>query len=173
MSKRFQEGNLSIEFPDFKQIFKPLEDIGHVEVGILGQAKKTSSNKKGKKDVPVAYYASVHEFGDPQHNIPMRSWLRQPLKENFPKYLQEHLADIVKYIMEGRKEEALENLGQEARNTILKAFEDHGAHGEWPPLSDATIARKTKNGRKGDAPLIDTGDMRRSVDYKVVLTNKE
>ncbi len=167
MSKRFQEGNLSIEFPDFKQIFKPLEDVGHVEVGILG------SQKAKDDEVTVAYYGSVHEFGDPKHNIPMRSWLRQPLKENFPKYLQEHLADIVKYIMEGRKEEALENLGQEARNTVIDAFKTHGAHGEWPPLSDETIARKTKNGRKGDAILIDTGALRQSVDYKVVLTNKE
>lgn len=167
MSKRFQEGNLSIEFPDFKQVFKPLEDVGHVEVGILG------SQKAGDDEVTVAYYGSVHEFGDPEHNIPMRSWLRQPLKENFPKYLQEHLANIVKYIMEGRKEEALENLGQEARNTVLDAFKTHGAHGEWPPLSDETIARKTKNGRKGDAILIDTGALRQSVDYKVVLTNKE
>jgi len=167
MSKKFQEGNLSLEFPDFKQVFKPLEDIGHVEVGVLG-------SQKGEDDeVTVAYYGSVHEFGDPKHNIPMRSWLREPLKVNMPKYLQENLAHIVKYIMEGRKEEVLENLGQEARNIVLDAFKTHGANGEWPPLSDETIDRKTKNGRKGDAILIDTGALRQSVDYQVVLTNKE
>lgn len=162
MSKKFQDGNLSLVFPDFRQVFKPLEDIGHVEVGILG-------SKKAKDDeVTVAYYGSVHEFGDPKHNIPMRSWLRQPLKENFPKYLQENLANIVKYIMEGRKEETLENLGQEAKNTVIDAFKTHGAHGEWAPNSKKTIARKGVNN-----PLIDTGALRQSVDYKVVLTNKE
>lgn len=162
MSKKFQDGNLSLVFPDFKQVFKPLEDVGHVEVGILG-------SKKAKDDeVTVAYYGSVHEFGDPEHNIPMRSWLREPLRVRFPKYLEEHLANIVKYIIEGRKEEALENLGQEARNICIEAFKTHGVNGEWAPNSPETVARKGANN-----PLIDTGALRQSVDYKVVLTNKE
>ena len=162
MPKKFQDGNLSLVFPDFKQVFKPLEDVGHVEVGILG-------SKKAKDDeVTVAYYGSVHEFGDPEQKIPMRSWLREPLKVRFPKYLEEHLADIVKYIMEGRKEEALENFGQEARNICIDAFKTHGVDGEWAPNSEETIARKGV-----DNPLIDTGNLRQSIDYKVVLTNKE
>ena len=162
MSKKFQDGNLSLVFPDFKQVFKSLEDVGHVEVGILG-SKKTKDD-----EITVAKYGSIHEFGDPENNIPMRSWLRQPLKESFPKYLQENLANIVKYIMEGRKEEALENLGQEARNICIEAFKTHGVNGEWAHNSKETIARKGV-----DNPLIDTGELRRSVDYKVVLTNKE
>lgn len=161
MSKKFQDGNLSLVFPDFKQVFKPLEDVGHVEVGILG-------SKKAKDDeITVAGYGRLHEFGDPSQKIPMRSWLREPLRVRFPKYLEEHLAHILKYIMEGRKEEALENLGQEARNICIEAFKTHGVNGEWAPNSKETIARKGVNN-----PLIDSGELRRSVDYKVVLTNK-
>ena len=162
MSKKFQNGNLSLVFPDFKQVFKPLEDVGHVEVGILG-SKKTKDD-----EITVAEYGRLHEFGDPSQKIPMRSWLREPLRVRFPKYLEEHLADIVKYIMEGRKEETLENLGQEARNICIEAFKTHGVNGEWAPNSKETIARKGVNN-----PLIDTGELRRSIDYKVVLTNKE
>jgi len=53
------------------------------------------------------------------------------------------------------------------RNTIVKQV----TAGGFKPNSPATIRAKTKKGRK-DTPLIDTGLMRRSVDFKVTDKKK-
>ena len=152
---------------DIESIFKPLRQTGYIEVGILGQSKKTKKN-----EVPVAYYGSVHEFGDPSHNIPMRSFLRRPIQKNLPKILQKNFNKIMQRIYTGQAEQVLNDIGNDARNIVINSFKSHGADGEWPPLTEETIRRKTVNGRKGDAPLIDTGNLRLSIDYKVVLTKK-
>ena len=82
--------------------------------------------------------------------------------------MQKNIDKRIKHIEAGKEEEVLHKLGTEAKNIVIKAFKTHGAYGEWPPLSPATIKRKTKNGRRGDAPLIDTGALRQSIDYRVV-----
>lgn len=145
-------------------IFRRLRNTGHVEVGVIGKGKKTK-----KDEVSVAYYGSVHEFGHPPSGIPMRSFLRRPLKRFLPKYMKEHMKAIIKNIEAGKEEEVLNKLGTQAKNIVIEAFKTHGAYGEWPKLKPETIERKTKRGRKGDAILIDSGALRQSIDYRVVF----
>ena len=164
-TKHHDPNKLYIDFEgSLDSIFEPLRDIGYVEVGVLGTTKKTAEN-----DVPVAYYGAVHEFGCPEQNIPMRSFLRAPIKKRLPEVLEKHFASIMKKIYQNRQEEVLNDIGNEARNIVLDAFTTRGVEGEWPELTDETIRRKTKKGRKGDAILIDSNDLRLSIDYKVVL----
>ena len=81
-------------------------------------------------------------------------------------------------IYTGQAEKVLKDIGMEARNIVIDAFKTHGVDGEWKPLKEETINRKsvtrqTKKGvkiiKKGDAPLIDTGALRQSIAYKVIL----
>lgn len=144
-------------------IFRRLDDTGFVEVGIIG------SDKAEDDEVTVAYYGSVHEFGDPKHNIPMRSFLRHPLQTYLKRYLSRNYAKIVGAMFKGEKEKVLHKLGNAAKNIVINSFKTRGVYGEWPELSEETIARKTVNGKVGDAPLIDTGALRQSIDYKVTL----
>ena len=36
-----------------------------------------------------------------------------------------------------------------------------------PPLTEGTLKRKTVNGKVGDTPLVDTGQLKQSIRYKV------
>lgn len=154
------EEGLTIEFKGrVKEIFERLDSKGFVEVGIIGDKVKTEDG-----DVSVAYYGAVHEFGDPEHNIPMRSFLRKPLNAKLNKYLSKHFAKIVGEIFKGEKEKVLHKIGLVAKNIVLNSFKTRGVNQEWPDLSDETVARKGV-----DTPLIDTGALRQSIDYKVTL----
>lgn len=58
---------------------------------------------------------------------------------------------------------ALEKLGLFVEGEIKKRI----ARGIPPPLSPATIRKKTVNGKQGTTPLINTGQLRASVDSEV------
>ena len=69
------------------------------------------------------------------------------------------------------KELNVTKLNDEAGITATVVIDDafaSGGFGEWATLKPKTVKRKTKNGKKGDAILIDTGDLRRSITYEVV-----
>ena len=153
---------LKIQFKGkINEIFRKLNKVGYIEVGVIGK-KKTPK----KDEVTVAYYGSVHEFGDPKSGIPMRSFLRTPIKTFFPRYLRKNVVKIIKNIEAGKQEQVLNKLGTQARNIVLNAFKTRGTYGEWKPNSPETIARK-----KSSAPLIDIGNLRQSIDYRIQFKN--
>lgn len=153
---------LSIKFKGaIGEIFRKLRNTGYIQVGITGKKGKT---KRG--EVTVAYYGSIHEFGDPAQKIPMRSFLRHPIKTYFPRYLRKNMVGIIKNIEDGKQEQVLHKLGTQARNIVLQAFKTRGVYGEWKPNSPATIAKKGSS-----APLIDIGNLRQSIDYQIKLKN--
>lgn len=152
---------ISLKFKgEINNIFRRLSKTGYIQVGVIGK-KKTQ-----KKEVTVAYYGSIHEFGDPASGIPMRSFLRHPIKTFFPRYLRKNMTNIIKNIEAGKQEQVLNKLGTEARNIVLNAFKTRGTYGEWKPNSPATIAKKGSS-----APLIDIGNLRQSIDYKIQFKN--
>ena len=155
-----QKEGLTLEFKGKPgDIFRRLDNTGYVEVGIIGSSEKTDDG-----DVTVAYYGSVHEFGYPPLNIPERSFLRKPLKVFMRRYMYKNCEKIIASFFRGEKEKILHKLGIAAKNAVIKSFKTRGVYGEWPDLSDETIARKGV-----DTPLIDTGALRQSLDYRVTL----
>jgi len=152
---------ISLKFKgEINNIFRRLSKTGYIQVGIIGK-KKTK-----KKEVTVAYYGSIHEFGDPKQGIPMRSFLRHPILVFYPRYIRKNILGIIKNIEAGKQEQVLHKLGTQARTIVLNAFKTRGVYGEWKPNSPATIAKK-----KSSAPLIDIGNLRQSIDYKINLRN--
>lgn len=119
---------------------------------------------------PSATVAAAHEFGAPSRNIPERSFMRSTLRVN-RNAINEHIRKDLKAYVEGKgsKLTVFKRLGilvsdmMKARITASRTWAT--------PLKPATIARRIKKfGQMGPiliTPLIDTGDMRRRITYKI------
>jgi hypothetical protein len=140
------------------------DDKVHVLIGIQGQeASKKHPNADG---LTVAEVGSFHEFGI---NVPRRSFLRDWFDEN-KETLSKRLRNIAKRIA-----------SPHSKMTSKKGLNIFGAisvgeiqsritSGIFPPLSEVTKKRRagTKKGTISATPLIDTGQLRSSITWKVV-----
>lgn len=147
----------------------------NIDLSLLEDLKKSFSGKNIVKvgvlagdssrddELTNAEIGLKHEFGSVSENIPPRSFLRMPLeakKQDLVKTLETKKAK--KAITEGDLDSALELMGVAAEGIIQEAFSTRG-FGEWQENSPATIAKK-----KSSSPLIDTGQLRRSISSEVV-----
>ena len=134
----------------------------YAKVGIpenSGNAKKRKGKSVVDSGTPLVLVGAVHEFGI---GVPMRSFLRVPLKDNQSK--------IAKIATLGAKKVAD---GSGKIKGVLKAMGEVGVSiskesfsvNDWQPLKDPTRGGKNKD---GDAiPLVDTGTLKRSITYQI------
>lgn len=179
MKKSYFIGSNSKAFIDTDKIKSIEEQMGKhlvVRVGILGnktqrvakepgethEAYKTRVQKLRKKFKNVATVTNADiglamEKGIISRNVPARSWLIQPLTQS-----SERLFGVAKQLIDNMTENTIvtsyQLLGAEAEAIIQEAFDTSGGPGNtWAPL-------KYRIG----SPLIDTGQLRRSVTSQVV-----
>lgn len=113
----------------------------------------------------VAQIAGVHEFGSPAAGIPERSFVRSALAENRQSYIalnRKTLARVVNGDMSIA--EALGLLGTKAVGDVQRKIRG----GPFEELQAATVRRKGSS-----KPLIDTGQMRQSVQWTLVKEGEE
>jgi hypothetical protein len=160
-----------------------MDNVG-VKVGILGSAgdhkpkdhkPRTGAAKAGlKKKKPaagaahegssapqsVAEIAAHHEFGAPEANIPQRSFLRAGI-DGAQSEIGTAVEELTKKVIDGAMtaEVAAARLGLVGVRAVQRKLID----GPFVPLSEKTIKAKGSS-----RPLIDTGQMRRSVMHEVV-----
>lgn len=122
-----------------------------------GLQAKTGFFETAKYDdgTPVAYVATIHEFGYPEGGIPMRAFMRPTVADKGQSWL-DMLAQGSKSILTGgaTPHQVLEAVALRAAGDVGKTI----ASVTSPPLSPLTIARK---GSK--KPLVETGLMLQSV----------
>ena len=119
----------------------------------------TAKSNARSDEITNADLAMIHEFGSPAHNIPERSFLREPLINNAEAVANLAKNAIGKFIAgEISLETALGYVGEEAKGISKAAVAD----GISPALKPATIKR-----RKSSKPLIDTGQLLNSITYEV------
>jgi len=128
-----------------------------------------STAKYPESSVPVAYVASIHEFGYPEGNIPARSFVRATMSEK-SKGWSVLLAKGSKSVMDGKHTATnmYELMGLQVAGDIRKTL----ATAQFAPLADSTIAaRAHKRGVTIDEvnkdPLHDTGYMQTSLTNQV------
>lgn len=143
-----------------KALRETLEAFGHVriEVGVLEKdGAQVHKSTTGEEPVTVIQVAAWHEFGT--EDIPARSFLRAYVDENQAR-LRAMLSALAVSVATGKrtKADALEILGAKMVGEIQARI----AAGIDPPLSPATIARKGSS-----VPLIDTGQLRSSISFRV------
>lgn len=134
-----------------KAILKNLEKLKgkpHVVVGILGEASD---------DFNLPKLAALHEFGNPDHNLPARSFLRA----THDKHLKSNralLTKLKKKLLKTDPDKILNTIGSVIQGQIVEAINT----GINPPLKPQTIKRKGSS-----QPLIDTGHLKGSVTHEV------
>lgn len=141
-----------------KKIIKQLsKKQPYVKIGIIGQ-EAVASRQEGNTNLEIGMH---HEFGAPRANIPMRSFLRVPLMDN--------LADGISKIEKQKKLDVLsymEKVGAIAKAIVQKGFVNNG-YGKWAPTNKQAIRIMSGEEKFGNA-LVDTGQLRDSINYEVV-----
>lgn len=144
---------------DFRKLNAFVKGLGEkraVKLGIFG-----SSGREGDAGTTNADIAAVHELGSFSAGIPARSFLRMPLFHKTEEILKATKKGADKLLAEGNVFQVLVNMGLACEVSVARAFSTMG-FGLWKALKAATIRRKGS-----ELPLIDTGQLRRSVTSKV------
>lgn len=144
-------------------------DIPKVKVGIIGSKAAIKRQKAGgNTKLTNAQIGFIHEFGRLQGKpkIPARSFIYMPLSLFLGKKLEDKQStskeEFEKAIKTGKAENFAKKVGIVAEEVIQEAFETSG-FGNWEPNRPSTIKRKGS-----DKPLIDTGELRRSISSEVI-----
>lgn len=128
---------------------------------VLVGIPQEKSSRQGEV-VTNAELLFIHTNGSPAKGIPARPVLEPAIEANKER-VAEMLGKAIDVATSGKKEEvvpALERAGQYGEN-ICKGWFTNTANG-WKPNSPETIERKGSS-----RPLIDTGEMRKSITHIV------
>jgi DNA-nicking Smr family endonuclease len=139
-----------------------------VMVGFLRSAGeyKPKADEEGKATpISMAQLGAVHEFGSKDGRIPERSFIRSGMSE-VDKKLKRMVKKLSISVSLGRmdKKKALGIVGEFLVNTFKNKIQDRIP----PPNKAATVRRKGS-----DHTLIDTGQMRDSIEWEIQEGKKE
>lgn len=116
---------------------------------------------------PVAYVATIHEFGYPKGGIPARPFMRPTIEQQRTAW-RDSIAKGMRTVFEGKRtaKDVLEVVGMVAAGNIGETI----ASVTTPALKQSTLdARQARKKTPGvsSKPLVDTGLMIQSVSSKV------
>lgn len=138
--------------------------LGGHPVVVTGLPAKVASDPKqtrsGKASpLTLVQVAARHELGLDLPRVPQRSFIRDTFDENKNRYMSLAAKDAVRAMLgEIRDSDLLERVGLRMKADIQRRI----ARGIPPPNAPRTIARKGSS-----KPLIDTGQLRRSITFEV------
>lgn len=156
-------------------IVKAVDKVGKLIKGInytkdnylligIPQKKTTRENEA----ITNAELLFIHTNGSPINNVPARQVIEPALEDDMER-LTSMLKDFANEAIEGNFEEAqkqLERTGMRAQNVCRNWFTN--ADNNWPENAPSVRERKIKKGSTEPRPLIDTGELRKSIIYVVV-----
>lgn len=152
---------VSVTDHGYNALRERLERMGRtrVRVGVLDDQPKKKRDGEEPSKLSLIEVAAVHEFGAPAARIPQRSFVRATVDEKRAEIAadQERLAAAV---LNGKiePEAAAELLGARVQGLIQTRI----AEGIGPALAPATVSRK-----KSSKPLVDTGQLRSAITFRV------
>jgi hypothetical protein len=132
----------------------------YVKVGYFAGGEKHTESVQTVAEVAVAM-----EYGVPESNVPARPFFSTSFDRNRNKY-NSRIEKYTKAVLDGKMttRRGMLLLGVEAGGDIKVNIKK----GPWKPLKPSTVARRKK---QSNVPLIDTGQMMRSVEFEVGGTN--
>lgn len=126
-----------------------------------------SESKREDEPITNAELLFIHTNGSPVNNIPPR-----PVIEPAIKHDRERLSNMMKksaqFVLNGHIEDAIIQLrktGMRGQNVSRNWFVN--PENNWPPNSPSVIDAKRRKGSTNPRPLIDTGELRKSITYFV------
>lgn len=148
-----------------------LKNAPYVKVGLVGPDAGATHKDQGKgESLSVAAIGMIHEFGSESRNIPERSFIRGTIDANVA-HIRSVITTLSKNVMLQKMNatQALGILGLDVTKLIKNRITVERIP---PPLKPETIKQKTRDGKAGDTPLVDTGQMLNSVRHQVVIDGK-
>lgn len=133
---------------------------GGVTVGLPAGKQHITTSSTGKKSIiDLEKLGAIHEKGSTKRNIPKRPFLKPALTINQDKYRKFLLSNITAVVLRRKTmAEVWQTLGMAAQGDVQKYM----IEGNFTGLKQSTIKRKGSN-----RPLIDKGQMRQSITYRV------
>jgi len=121
--------------------------------------------ENARPDGPVgnATIGYIHETGSPSQNIPARPWLEPGIAEGKDAIAKQFKRGAQLALAGKDVGPALHAAGLAGQS----AAQNKITEGPFAPLSEKTLSARRRRGRTGTKPLIDTGELRRSVSYVV------
>lgn len=154
--------NIKVNLKGLDKLAKVLGDQFSIKVGIMGG---NAQKKHDKSKLTNAEIGFINEFGSYTKKIPPRSFLEMPLRLYLADYLLKKKAFSQQAIDEAVKNGTLFDLARKVgivgEEVVQQAFASRG-FGQWKPNAPSTI-----KGKGSDSPLIDTGELRRSITSRV------
>ena len=186
-----------INFRAIDEWMKALDSKISIKVGIIGNAatQKHPDNDLTNAELGAVHeFGATITVTDKMRNylhsqglhlkkdtmtvvIPTRSFLRMPLmssegKKELINVVKSQISpqfkatDLQSNVANEILDDAVHLLAETAYLKVLKAF-DSGGFGNWAPVNEFTIKRRTS---PGEPPLTDSGDLRRSISYEIKET---
>ena len=160
-------------YKSFEPIKKYFDGKSFTKLGVLGDASARSSKNSKDKPITNAQIGFIHEMGSVVRRIPARSFLRVPLKlkgELIPLAIAKDKAQVEREIIRGNKKYLYAKIGEMAKGISIESFATSG-YGTWPPLKKVnwTNPPKDEKNRANRLPLVDTSQLKRSINYQVML----
>lgn len=153
---------LNVQKDISKALISDIKKLTKTDVLVGIPATGGTRQDDGANNALIGY---VMETGDPERNIPARPFL-VPGVDAASDEIGKRLTKAADAALDGRQEainSQLNAAGLLAQSSVKSAI----TNGEFAPLSGRTLAARKARGRSGDKPLIDTGQLRRSVTYIV------
>lgn len=181
------DSGVRITSQSFDDIIASVRTILNVEI-LVGVPRETSERPPGldpvdAKGITNASLAYIHDQGAPEAHIPARPFMRPGITAALPQ-IQRRLASAMRAAMRGNAlvaEQAMQQAGLVAQSSIR----NHIDAGIPPPLAEYTLRKRAEKGRRGAMieldrraaglpaglsfakPLVDTGEMRKSITYVI------
>lgn len=128
-----------------------------LEIGYFGSTMhKPSITSKSASRITLKDLAAVHEFGK---GVPKREFIGPSLKKNRRKYIKYAGGQITSVI---RRKTSNSAVWEMVGTMAVADIQEYMISARFTPLAASTIARKGSS-----KPLIDTGQMRQSITYRV------
>ncbi len=122
-----------------------------------------SENARDDGPIGNATIGYIHETGSPSQNIPARPWLEPGIAEGKDAIAKQFKRGAQLALAGKDVGPALHAAGLAGQS----AAQNKITEGPFAPLSEKTLSARRRRGRTGTKPLIDTGELRRSVSYVV------
>lgn len=136
------------------------DQASKVEVGVFAKNASRSPSKEGLNNAEVG---AKQEFGSASEGIPRRSFLIDPLVLGLGESVKRNNPELLTALLDEGVKPFLSDLGELAQGVIQEGFDTAG-FGGWAPNAPMTVFLKGS-----DKPLIDTKQLRESIDSRVKM----
>lgn len=157
-------------FDAMKKMLEGLDLIRNSGV-YVGIPESNAARKNAEEDNTVtnAQLLFIHTNGSPVNHIPARPVIEPAIRKDKNR-LTKMLEKAAVLALSGDKsgfEKQMELTGMRGQNVSRAYFVD--PENGWPPNSLSVQARKKAKGSTNPRPLIDTGELRKSITYVVEI----